>query len=223
MFRTRRSVLARQARPPQRLDQRGHGVRARLAEPPDGVILLLGGLRQVGDEPLRSGRAGSRTAARPPASSVAQRPGERPGRRVVVEPQERPGAVPVADRDQRRVIRAGSSGTCPGTAPPCVGLAGPDQVVGGLPELDRGLRLAGEQLRAGAGPGPWAEPRRREHRHRDRRPSDRDRGHGHGGRRHGPRPCPRSSIRDVARMGSGPLRGSVSAAFASGSPLPTAD
>ena len=35
-------LLARQPRPPQRLDQERHGVRARLAEAADGVVLLLG-------------------------------------------------------------------------------------------------------------------------------------------------------------------------------------
>ena len=75
MFRTIVARLARrQARPVQRLDQRRDGVRARLAEPLDGVILLLALLVSAAmNRASRSGRVAFRRVAAPSIATSGRR------------------------------------------------------------------------------------------------------------------------------------------------------
>ena len=141
-------ILARQPRPPQRLDQGRHRVGPRLPEAADGIVLLLGRLRQVGDEPrdpVGPGRVPTRGRRQGSLSGRAN------GRVAGSSSSRRNEPAPNRSRTATSVASSGWlfwNLSRYGTA--FCGLAGADQVVGGLPELDRSPRLPGEQLGAGA-------------------------------------------------------------------------
>ena len=110
-------IPARQARPPQRLDQERHRIRPRLPKAADGIVLLLGRTGQLGDrpcDPIRPGRIPSR-GRRSGRRSAAWRTAVSPGRYPVAGTNPghtAPGPRPTSHH------RADSSGTSPDTAPP---------------------------------------------------------------------------------------------------------
>ena len=198
--RTSRSIAPRrETRPPQCLDQEA----ARRTGPPPGGggrrnPAPRGVLVRLGDEPrdpLGLGRVPAR------GRGQLRRPAARANGRVAGSSSSRRNEpTPYRSRIAIRVASSGLALLEPVEVRDRLrGLTGPDQVVGGLPELDRGPRLLGEQLRTGRlGPrrGPASRARRASATRR-RRPTR---------RRHGVRaPCrsdPRSH-RPAGRAGHG--------------------
>ena len=114
---------------------------------PDGVVLLLGGLGQLGDEPrdpLGPGRVlprGRRPLLRSSGWANGRVAGSSLSRRIDPGPYRSRIAIKVASSGLlfRNLSRYGSA---------FLGLIGSEQVVDRVPELERGPRLLGEELRA---------------------------------------------------------------------------